>query len=111
MLLYKSSKHLTFSICLCGVAGVWVLTLDYPLTQLSSILSTPIRTRQGTKYYKKGEQNMDRFRPDMIERQPEIMDCSDMMESIGEYPTALPAQGDWDSLADVPFAGDLDSQE
>ena len=57
MLSLKSSKHLTFSICLGGVAGVWVLTLNYPLTQLSSILSTPIRTRQGTKYYKKGEQN------------------------------------------------------
>lgn len=28
-------------------------------------------------------------------------------ETVGEFPHALPDTSDWDSLADVPFAGDI----
>lgn len=49
---------------------------------------------------------MCRFEAGNFESGPETLDVTDQPERFGELPPVQPSTTDWDSLADVPFAGD-----
>lgn len=54
---------------------------------------------------------MCRVEPGNFETGPERLDLTDEPERFGELAPEVPSTVDWDSLADVPFAGDLDKTQ